>query len=95
MNTLPGVSVGTTDEANKIIGRKIRLLRCASGEELQTIAQFAGIDQRDLQEIEAGRKACPLPCLIKIAQRYDVPLGDMTSPRSIPSICQDVKSEPV
>jgi transcriptional regulator with XRE-family HTH domain len=62
------------------IGATIKTLREAYGVTLGELASAVGRSHSFLSNIEAGRKAAPMPMCVQIARHLGVPLAAIVSP---------------
>jgi transcriptional regulator with XRE-family HTH domain len=73
----PAVSQHSREIEIRRIGRQLRLLREKSGRTLAQVAQAAGVSQRALRELEAGRTNPSLATVVSIADVLGVTLDEL------------------
>lgn len=76
------------------LGRRIRALRRAQGLSQCRLADSAGMSQRYLSEVEAGKRNVSVVFLDALARQLSVPLTELledTEPRARDTVLQDLR----
>lgn len=78
---------GRRDAEIRRIGRQVRLLREKSGRTLAQLAEFAGLSERAVRELEAGRTNPSLTTVVSIADALGVSLDELViaARRNVPA----------
>lgn len=69
-----GFIADTNDEASSAVGRRLRVLREACGWSPKEAAAIAGLKEKQLLRIEAGKRSVPLDALVAFARAFGEPL---------------------
>jgi len=69
-----GFVADASDEVSAAVGRRLRVLREARGWSLEETAQLAGLKERQLLQVEGGKRAVPLDALVVLARAFGEPL---------------------
>ena len=84
-------SVDSYTLVRQVIGRNIRTLRTASGQNQTKFAAMIGVNRSYINQIESGKMNASVNILVKIADGLDAPLAslfeglDGCAPRKLPA----------
>jgi transcriptional regulator with XRE-family HTH domain len=69
-----GFVADASDEASAAVGLKLRVMREARGWSLEETARLAGLKERQLLQVEGGKRPVPLDALVALARAFGEPL---------------------
>ncbi|MFA5864630.1 MAG: response regulator [Phycisphaerae bacterium] len=72
-----GIYLTSEATINKSIGARLRQLRREMGLTTQQLANRVGVTQSQISQVETGRSAASVVTLYKIAQAFEMSLGEM------------------
>ena len=74
-----------TEDYNKLIGTRVKMLRITKGVSQTELAKQIGVTQTHLSNIENGRAGLTIPNLIKLHEALDTPIS---------SFFEDIEGKP-
>ena len=69
-----------TEDYNKLIGTRVKMLRITKGVSQTELAKQIGVTQTHLSNIENGRAGLTIPNLIKLHEALDTPMSRRLRP---------------
>ena len=77
MTRLPKPTAAAEVRYNRLLGRRLALLRSARGLRLAEVAEALGVGLQLIQRYESGEMAVPFGRLVRLAEALDTPLATL------------------